>query len=155
MSFKIKIENKQLRSFESKMKSVPSSLPKFLKQGLHQKAIEIKDEARDVVSKDTGRLKNSIQEFDSSTKNKIKFIVQPQEKYAEGVEKGREPHEPNMTTLKKWAKRKGLNPYAVANAIRKKGTKKHPYMQPSYKKIKPTIEPFIGDIVRNFLKKYL
>lgn len=54
--------------------------------------------------------------------------------YAEGVEKGTRPHIPPHgpdSSLAQWAELKGLNVYAVAKTIEKRGTKPHPFLAPA------------------------
>lgn len=49
--------------------------------------------------------------------------------YGYSVETGTRPHQVSAKALKQWAESKGLNPYAVAKSIAKKGTKANPFMQ--------------------------
>lgn len=49
--------------------------------------------------------------------------------YAAAVHNGSRPHFPPVKALESWSKRKGLNPYAVARAIAKNGTKPNPFLQ--------------------------
>lgn len=58
----------------------------------------------------------------------IQVSVEPRAEYAEGVEFGTRPHEVSGRELMAWAGRKGLNPWAVANSIKKKGTRANPFM---------------------------
>lgn len=48
--------------------------------------------------------------------------------YAKDLDEGTKPHEPNMKTLTKWSKIRGVNVYVVANKIRKYGTKAYPFL---------------------------
>lgn len=48
-------------------------------------------------------------------------------KYALDVEKGTKPHFVSVDEIAPWAKKKGLNPWAVAKSISKKGTKANPF----------------------------
>lgn len=48
--------------------------------------------------------------------------------YALFVEKGTGPHMPPIDAITPWAKKKGLNPWAVAMSIKKKGTKANPFL---------------------------
>lgn len=49
--------------------------------------------------------------------------------YATAVHEGTMPHFVSGETLAPWAKKKGLNPWAVANSIKKKGTKANPFFK--------------------------
>ena len=60
--------------------------------------------------------------------------------YGEAVENGTRPHFPPVDALTNWANRKGINPYALAFSISKKGTKAHPYFKPGIEKSKDYIK---------------
>lgn len=45
------------------------------------------------------------------------------------VHNGTKPHWAPIDPLAKWAKRKGLNPYAVRNSIAMKGTRANPFLR--------------------------
>lgn len=51
--------------------------------------------------------------------------------YSMAVHQGTGPHYVSGETLKAWAARKGLNPWAVAANIRKHGTKANPFLKRS------------------------
>lgn len=51
--------------------------------------------------------------------------------YSIAVHMGTGPHKVSGETLKAWAARKGLNPWAVAKSIAKKGTKANPFLKRS------------------------
>lgn len=54
-------------------------------------------------------------------------------KYAPFVEFGTRPHTPPIAPIKEWADRKGIaNVGAVWAAIRKHGTKPHPFLRPAF-----------------------
>lgn len=49
--------------------------------------------------------------------------------YATAVEYGTAPHAVSAEEIGPWARKKGLNPWAVANSIKKKGTKANPFFK--------------------------
>lgn len=49
--------------------------------------------------------------------------------YAMGVHEGTPPHYVAPSEIKAWAEKRGINPYAVANSIAKKGTMPNPFFQ--------------------------
>lgn len=51
--------------------------------------------------------------------------------YSMAVHMGTGPHKVSGESLKAWAARKGLNPWAVAKSIAKKGTKANPFLRRS------------------------
>lgn len=51
--------------------------------------------------------------------------------YSVPVHEGSRPHYVSPRALMQWATKKGLNPYAVAKSIAKKGTRANPFFQRS------------------------
>lgn len=49
--------------------------------------------------------------------------------YASAVQFGTPPHKVNVAEITPWAESKGLNPWAVAKSIEKKGTKANPFFK--------------------------
>lgn len=49
--------------------------------------------------------------------------------YSVAVHEGTRPHFVSPESLKQWAAKKGLNPYAVSKSIAKKGTKANPFFK--------------------------
>lgn len=84
---------------------------------------EIIKNMKEDVPVDTGRLRNSISYV---VKNNILYISM--ENYGQAVNDGTKPHMPPVKSLDTWAKKKGLNPWAVATNIKKYGTDPHPFM---------------------------
>jgi hypothetical protein len=70
----------------------------------------------------------------------------------EGRKPGRMPPYQEGTSLNRWARRMGMNPFLVARSIGRKGTKGHPFMDQAYAEIKPRAErdgqALLDDIVR-------
>lgn len=58
----------------------------------------------------------------------IQVEVKPTAHYAHGVEFGTQPHVVPYSEIAPWAIKKGLNPWAVINSIKKKGTRANPFM---------------------------
>lgn len=62
--------------------------------------------------------------------------------YAVFLEEGTRPHFPPAykgSSLDLWAESKGIPTYAVARSIARKGTKAHPFVEPTYIDVKPKI----------------
>ncbi len=92
----------------------------------------VRTTARDLVPVDTGALRRSIQyNVVSSLRSGVKGEIGPREPYGADVEFGTKPHKVSAVALSSWAKKKGLNPYAIAKGIERKGTKAHPFMYPA------------------------
>lgn len=57
----------------------------------------------------------------------LKGVLSSQMPYASGVQFGTPPHKVPVEEIAPWAISKGLNPWAVAKSIEKKGTKANPF----------------------------
>lgn len=105
--------------------------------------VAVQHAARGIVSVDTGELRKSIS-VDLFETNRTQGVeIGPTQPYGAGVEYGRPPHVVSPKALEGWARRRGLNPYAVARSIAKKGTKAHPYLIPSFEAELPNVEGLI------------
>lgn len=58
--------------------------------------------------------------------------IKPHVSYADAVETGTKPHRPPIDALQAWADMHGINVWALAASIAKKGTQPHPYIKPTY-----------------------
>lgn len=85
-------------------------------------------DAKRNVPVDTGRLKSSIHP-EIRRDRVLQGVVGSVVKYAPYVETGTRPHMPPPAALQTWARRHGANAWAVALAIRARGTKAHRYLQ--------------------------
>lgn len=81
---------------------------------------------------DTGRLRGGI----TSTLTPTVGTIFTSSKYAKYVHDGTKPHKVSGRRLEGWARKKGLNPYAVAKSISRKGTKANPFFTRALKKNK-------------------
>jgi hypothetical protein len=77
--------------------------------------------------------------------------VLPSAPYAAPVEYGSKPHWAPIEPLKAWAELKGMNPYALRWSIAQKGTKPHPYIEPTAKEM----APIVGDKFAEGIAKYV
>lgn len=68
-------------------------------------------------------------------------------KYAASVEFGSKPHTPPLAALETWAKKHGVNPYALQKAIAKRGTKAQPFFGESVDKSEPGINKEFAELL--------
>lgn len=93
----------------------------------------------------TGDLRRGEHYFFSGS---AEVTIEPTADYAQDVEKGTVPHWVSVaqgTPLYRWAMQKGINPYAVQKSIAKKGTKAHPFLQPTFDIIEPKANRTFND----------
>lgn len=73
--------------------------------------------------------------------------------YANAIEYGSRPHFVSAQTLKPWALKKGLNPWAVSRSIAKKGTKPNPFFKRSISNSEKGVNIEFKNAIDNTLKE--
>ncbi len=73
--------------------------------------------------------------------------------YGTAVEYGTRPHFVSANAISLWASRRGLNPYAVAKSIQKKGTKANPFFKKSAESQEGNIEKEFNKALSEILKE--
>lgn len=131
-----------------------SGLDKNIQQGLTIAGIQIQQAARQLVPIDTGDLRKSISSKVSSITGGIRATIQPTEPYAGGVELGQPAGTyVSPVQLMAWARRKGLNPYAISRSILNKGTQAQPYLFPAFDQNVDSVILIIGQALQNALNQ--
>lgn len=97
----------------------------YLNEALEELGEVLTKEMRRLVPVDTGKLRDSISFY---VENDV--LVFLMEDYADAVNEGTRPHRPPISAIEGWSKRKGLNPWAVADKIEKFGTRPNNFMEP-------------------------
>lgn len=96
----------------------------------------------------TGHLRDNwetkIGGFQGSLKSK--------QNYSGSVEYGTRPHAVSAASLKDWAMKKGLNPYAVAKSIAKKGTRANPFLKKTSVQANDDIDKIMSEAINNITK---
>ncbi len=72
--------------------------------------------------------------------------------YSGSVEYGTRPHKVSGEVLKDWAKRRGLNPYAVAKSIAKKGTKANPFLKKTTTEMSGQFDDILKQAIDDIVK---
>jgi HK97 gp10 family phage protein len=91
--------------------------------------------ARSIVPQDTRALMGSINHTISGAGGSLRGEVGPSTRYGFFVEHGRGPGKPPpVAAIEGWARRHGANPFLVARAIGRRGTKPRPFMKPALEK---------------------
>lgn len=97
-----------------------------LKRALNRGAIILQRAERQEAPRDTSNMANLISIIDVGS---MEVMISPRANYAEPIHNGRLPgNPPPASALESWARRKGLNPYAVSKSIGQKGTKPNPFV---------------------------
>lgn len=146
MSFTFKV--KGLDDFSRALKKSPQTTLKVTGHMLRRAGQEVQAKSRREAPVDTSRLKSSI----GWVVKKTSVRIGPSAKYGLFVEEGTKPHFPPPVALKSWARKRGLNEYAVAKSIAKKGTKAQPFMGPGLKKSEKKIQKIFTEGLETILK---
>ena len=153
----ITIDNKALRDAMAKAPAkVHSGIKNWVKETGYLAERASKRILSDSVSiGSSGRTLNSIKTTNSVTG--LESTVKPNLKSAYYTENGRRPGKmppyKEGTDLASWSRRVGANPFLVARAIGKKGTKGKKFMEKAYQEVKPIAErngnQMLSEIVRS------
>ena len=111
----------------------PSTLASEVRTAMEAGSLLIEGTARGLAPKDTGRLGGSITHQISGGGANLTSRVGPSVAYGLFVEKGRRAgRPPPVGAVQSWARRHGINPYVLARAIGRRGTRARPFMEPAF-----------------------
>lgn len=99
--------------------------------GLRQASLAVEGQAKSLAPVRTGNLRRSIGSTVAPIGGRPAGVIFASAKYAPYVEYGTKPHTPPLGPIQRWAARKGLPGGAIWMAIRRRGTKPHPFMEPA------------------------
>ena len=139
MAVSIKIEIKNIDKLHDALMSSPKVVGKHMQEAIERSSMMFFEQLQRIMPADTSNMART-------TKRDIfplKAEIYPTANYAIFVHEGTRPHPVSPLHLKRWASHKGLNPYAVAKSIAKKGTKKQPFMTDAFERVEKNLsEPF-------------
>lgn len=84
----------------------------------------------------TGGLTKSVRQIVTE----VAAMIGPTAKYAVFIEKGTKPHMPPIDAITPWAEAKGINPWALAMSIKKKGTVANPFVKRTFTATKTDVK---------------
>lgn len=136
-SLNITVDSAQVRHM---LAIAPERVKSRLNRVLNIVAIEAQREMRQQANVGvTGDLRKSVKYEVVG----LQAIIGPTASYADAVESGSRPHYVSIrpgSSLRTWADRKGINPYALQKSIARKGTRPHPFVEPTRAAIEPLVE---------------
>jgi len=115
-----------------------------MEAGLKIQSLEMKNSPHD-----TGNLARGIH-LDYQP---IQVTIAPQANYASYPEFGTQPHYVSPQQLMGWARRHGLNPYAVSKSIQKHGTKAQYYVRNTVGQIGEEVSEIFTNCLGNIIKR--
>lgn len=150
MSTPIKIKIEGLDKLRAAFQQSPSTIRDQIQKALNTSVILVERNAKleapvGVTGHLKSRMRHSVAPF--------RGTVEPTVKYAFGVHEGTKPHWVAIDSLEKWAKRKGINPYALQKSIAKKGTKANPFMERAAKKSESKVQITFQTAINNITKQ--
>lgn len=129
----LKVSHGQQRRFERELEKFYKKSQREFTHRVEQATLAAQRMAQRNAPINDGDLRQNIK-VDMDKGNNIQGTVTSQQGYSAPVEYGSKPHMPPVDALRDWAKRKGIDPWAVAMSIKKKGTRSHPFMFPAWHK---------------------
>jgi len=154
MAEPITIEIKGLDKLKEKMKDLSDIVVRQqMERTMYRSTEMIKNRARELVPVDTGNLRRSIRDIVQVGEREIKGIIGPTEPYGAPVEFGARPHFPPVGALERWANKRGINPWALAVSISRKGTRPHPFLIPAFEQFKNKIIEEFRNAIDYLLRK--
>lgn len=121
----IELEIKNLDRLKAKMDQFPAIAEKHINRAIARALNRIFGEEKLQAPVDTAMLRDNwkvdIGRFEGSFRSNAP--------YALAVHNGTRPHPVAAKSLEAWARKRGLNPWAVAKSIAKNGTKANPFLK--------------------------
>lgn len=131
------------RELQAAFDRAPGVVNRNINDWVKRSALRAERQAKIEVSDhvDTGQLQTSIHTFQGYQQAEVR----PTAKHAIFVHEGRRPGSKmppfgERSSLGRWAKKRGIEPFIVARSIARKGIKKDTFMTDAYVKIKPYVE---------------
>lgn len=134
MEIKIEIEN--LNEIRTALIQSPVIVAKYINKAIKQALmIDLWNAKQKTTPVDLSNLKGT---WNSKFSN-LYGELGPNAKYALPVHEGSRPHWVGIKHIEGWARRHGINPYALQKSIAKKGTKANPFLQEAINIAQPNI----------------
>lgn len=125
----MELEIKGLNKLINLAEKYPKVSEKHINRAIARALTRIWGKEKQEAPVDTGNLRDNWQ----LNVSRFSGFLRSNAPYALGIEFGTRPHWVSIDKIAPWAKKRGLNPWAVRNSIAKKGTKANPFFQRSIK----------------------
>jgi hypothetical protein len=122
-----------LTPLQGRLASAPAQLESETRKAMTTGLLLFEGEMRRLAPRDTGRLQGSIHHTITGAGANLTGRVGPSVAYGYWVEYGRRAgRQPPIGAISGWARRHGANPFVLARAIGRHGTRKQPFVQPAF-----------------------
>lgn len=128
----IVIDTTQIKAFSARVNmTAAEETQKYLNLAMHNSAALVRRrEYREAPRGVTGGLVKGI----NALVTEVAAKIGPKHNIVSmSVETGSKPHMPPVDAITAWAEAKGINPWALAMSIKKKGTQANPFVQRTFK----------------------
>ena len=122
---------------------------KFLNTAIKKSVLILEWEAKKETPVDRGQLRARRQ----SRFTNLKWVLFNPSKYALFVQFGTKPHTPPRKPIEEYARRKGINPWALRYSIKKKWTKPNDYLWRSIQKAERKIDRVLWNTANILIQK--
>jgi hypothetical protein len=137
------------KELEKAFRQSPKIVRDAIDPAIRKAILAIQARAITKIPVDRGELRNANVPVFST----LKGVLENRAPYAIFVHEGTRPHFPPLHAIERWANRHGINPYLVARAISKKGTKGIPFYDDAVKDSNPLIDSIFGQALTNITIK--
>jgi hypothetical protein len=126
------IELQGFDDIQRRLGRYPPAAEAQLRNAMTTALLVLEADQRRHVAQDTRRLMSGITSRIEGSGPVLTGRVGPTVRYGLFVERGRRPgRRPPVAALAGWARRHGVNPFALARAIGRRGTRAQPFVEPS------------------------
>ena len=133
MTVKLQVEVRGLDRLQRGFQRAPETVADETRAAMTASLLLLEADQRRMVAQDTRRLMTSINHKISGRGANLTGRVGPSARYGYFVEYGRRAGKPPpVGAVAGWARRHGANPFLVARAIGRHGTRAQPFVRPSY-----------------------
>lgn len=132
MAIEVHVEG--LKELQGNLASAPETLASATHSAMSAGLLLLEGDMRRGAPRDTGRLQGSIHHTITGGGASLTGKVGPSVAYAIFVEKGTRAHYPPVGAIKGWAGRHGMNPFALARGIARRGTRAQPFVLPAFER---------------------
>lgn len=128
-------------------------VPQELARAMERSVVKVEADAKTLAPVDTGNLRRSITHDVAAQAGGAVGKVGTNVPYGRYVEEGTSAHWPPVSALAGWAARHGIEPFLVARAISRRGTKARPYLRPALAKNLSAIDAEFKQVAVRVLAK--
>jgi hypothetical protein len=148
----IEVELNNFKQVQQIASKYPAVAEKHINKGIAKIFVKILDGVtKNAPFGVTGHLRDNWESTIGGFQGKLKS----KQEYSGSVEYGTRPHAVSGASLKDWAQRRGLNPYAVAKSIAKKGTRANPFLKKTTVEINGDLDKILQETINDITKDVL